>query len=278
MNNIQSETSNQKSWVKLLATHNSTWHFTQPQHRSSSSSKSRNTLRKEYLHLTLWMLWLASAAMFSLSHFGFFKKNEAGNLETISYNTNDEKNSRRHVHVALYRDRGDVDGLASHYNAVVSKNKNKGHIYIDLQSQEVSGSGPPSPFDVPTPVPSPSYGKDDFDPTYEYTELFAWLQQWTRCINVQFIHSTAMCSIPLRIKTHRASSGSVSGKVPLECIVMLQNWSQIHSQASSQTSKLQSCRLMLDALRSVCLYLKRGKINFQYLFQYLFLRDSCDFT
>ena len=73
--------------------------------------------------------------------------------------------------MALYRDRGDVDGLASHYNAVVSKNKKKGQIYIDLQSQEVSGSGPPSPFDVPTPVPSPSYGKDDFDPTYEDTDL-----------------------------------------------------------------------------------------------------------
>ena len=100
-----------------------------------------------------------------------FQENEAGKLETISYNTNEEKNSRWHVHVALYRDRGDVDGLASHYNAVVSKNKNKGQIYIDLQSQEVSGSGPPSPFDVPTPVPSPSYGKDDFDPTYEHTEL-----------------------------------------------------------------------------------------------------------
>ena len=100
-----------------------------------------------------------------------FQENKAGNLETISYNTNEEKNSRRHVHVALYCDRGDVDGLASHYNAVVSKNKNKGQIYIHLQSQEVSGSGPPSPFDVPTPVPSPSYGKDDFDPTYEDTEL-----------------------------------------------------------------------------------------------------------
>ena len=100
-----------------------------------------------------------------------FQENEAGNLETISYNTNEEKNLWRHVHVALYHDRGDVDGLASHYNAVVSKNKNKGQIYIDLQSQEVSGSGPPSPFDVPTPVPSPSYGKDDFDPTYEDTDL-----------------------------------------------------------------------------------------------------------
>ena len=98
-----------------------------------------------------------------------FQENEAGKMETISYNTNEESNKRRHVHVALYRDRGDVHGLASHYNAVVSKNKNKGQIYIDHQSHEVSG--PPSPFEVETPVPSPSYGKDDFDPTYEGSDL-----------------------------------------------------------------------------------------------------------
>ena len=30
---------------------------------------------------------------------------------------------------------------------------------------------PPSPFQVETPVPSPSYGKDDFDPTYEGSDL-----------------------------------------------------------------------------------------------------------
>ena len=98
-----------------------------------------------------------------------FQENEAGKMETICCNTNEERNMQRHVHVALYRDRGDVDGLASHYNAVVSKKKNKGRIYIDQQSHEVSG--PPSPFEVETPVPSPSYGKDDFDPTYEGSDL-----------------------------------------------------------------------------------------------------------
>ena len=98
-----------------------------------------------------------------------FRENEAGKMETICCNTNEESNMQRHVHVALYCDRGDVDGLASHYNAVVSKNKNKGRIYIDQQSHEVSG--PPSPFEVETPVPSPSYVKDYFDPTYECSDL-----------------------------------------------------------------------------------------------------------
>ena len=49
-----------------------------------------------------------------------------------------------------------------------------------------------------------------------------------------------------KLYPHRASSGSSSisgsGKVPLECIVSLQNWSQTHSQVSAQASKLQSCR------------------------------------
>ena len=48
-----------------------------------------------------------------------FQENEAGNMETICYNTNEENNMWRHVHVALYHDRGDVDGLASHYNATI---------------------------------------------------------------------------------------------------------------------------------------------------------------
>ena len=50
----------------------------------------------------------------------------------------------------------------------------------------------------------------------------------------------------LKHQPHRVSCGSVSGssssKIPLECIVMLQNQSQTHSQESTQASKLQRCR------------------------------------
>ena len=53
-----------------------------------------------------------------------FQESEAGQLESISYSINKKEQKRRHVHVALYRDRGDVHGFGSHYNAVVSKKKN----------------------------------------------------------------------------------------------------------------------------------------------------------
>ena len=52
-----------------------------------------------------------------------FQESEAGQLESISYSTNKKEQKRRHVHVALYHDRGDVHGFGSHYNAVVSKRK-----------------------------------------------------------------------------------------------------------------------------------------------------------
>ena len=67
-----------------------------------------------------------------------FQESAAGRLESISYSTDKQEQRRRHVHVALYHDRGDVDGFGSHYNAVVSKKKNKGQLYMDLSS------GPPS--------------------------------------------------------------------------------------------------------------------------------------
>ena len=50
----------------------------------------------------------------------------------------------------------------------------------------------------------------------------------------------------------RWSSGLSSGKVPLECNVMLQNGSQTHSQASWQVSRLQSCHCA-DARRGYSL-------------------------
>ena len=119
-----------------------------------------------------------------------FQESEAGQLESISYTTNKKEQKRRHVHVALYRDRGDVHGFGSHYNAVVSKKKNRGQLYMDISS------GPPSPGEISTPVPSPSHEPNDFNPTFDGSEMLPDFQQRTRCINVQFIHSTATCSIP----------------------------------------------------------------------------------
>ena len=55
------------------------------------------------------------------------------------------------------------------------KKRTKDEFILISNLHEVSG--PPSPFEVETPVPSPSYGKDDFDPTYEGSDLFARLQQ-----------------------------------------------------------------------------------------------------
>ena len=45
---------------------------------------------------------------------------------------------------------------------------------------------------------------------------------------------TPRTNLSLKLYPHRSSSVSGSGKVPLECIVTLQNRSQIHSQASTQ--------------------------------------------
>ena len=94
-----------------------------------------------------------------------FQESEAGQLESISYSTNKKEQKRRHVHVALYRDRGDVHGFGSHYNAVVSKKKNRGQLYMDISS------GPPSPGEISTPVPSPSHEPNDFNPTFDGSEM-----------------------------------------------------------------------------------------------------------
>ena len=94
-----------------------------------------------------------------------FQESAAGKLESISYSTDKEEQTRRHVHVALYRYRGDLDEFGSHYNAVVNKKKNKGQLYMDISS------GPPSPGEIPTPVPSPSDQPDDFNPTFEECEM-----------------------------------------------------------------------------------------------------------
>ena len=81
----------------------------------------------------------------------------------------------------------------------------------------------------------------------------------TKLAILTFLYLREFVKIPilwekfLKLWTHRASSGSGSIKVPLECIVTLQNGFQIHSQASTQASKLQSCR-------SVCLYPKNGRV------------------
>ena len=92
-------------------------------------------------------------------------KSEAGQLESISYSTNKKEQKRRHVHVALYRDRGDVHGFGSHYNAVVSTKKNRGQLYMDISS------GPPSPGEISTPVPSPSHEPNDFNPSFDGAEM-----------------------------------------------------------------------------------------------------------
>ena len=94
-----------------------------------------------------------------------FQESEAGQLESISYSTNKKEQKRRHVHVALYHDRGDVHGFGSHYNAVVSKKKNRGQLYMDISS------GPPSPGEISTPVPSPSHEPNDFNPTFDGSEM-----------------------------------------------------------------------------------------------------------
>ena len=44
------------------------------------------------------------------------------------------------------------------------------------------------------------------------------------------LHSCVF-TLSFKLYPHRVSSVSGSGKVPLECIVTLQNWSQTHSQA-----------------------------------------------
>ena len=56
---------------------------------------------------------------------------------------------------------------------------------------------------------------------------------------------TVRTNLSLKLYPHRASSGSGSGKVSLECIVTLQNRSQIHSQASSSKVPLE-CIVMLQ--------------------------------
>ena len=94
-----------------------------------------------------------------------FQESEGGQLESISYSTNKKEQKRRHVHVALYRDRGDVHGIGSHYNAVVSKQNNRGQLYMDISS------GPPSPGEISTPVPSPSHEPNDFNPTFDGSEI-----------------------------------------------------------------------------------------------------------
>ena len=94
-----------------------------------------------------------------------FQESEAGQLESISYSTNKKGQKRRHVHVALYHNRGDVHGFGSHYNAVVSKKKNRGQLYMDISS------GPPSPGEISTPVPSPSHEPNDFNPTFDGSEM-----------------------------------------------------------------------------------------------------------
>ena len=96
-----------------------------------------------------------------------FQESEAGQLESISYSTNKKEQKRRHVHVALYRDRGDVHGFGSHYNAVVSKKKNRGQLYMDISS------GPPSPGEISTPVQSPSHEPNDFNPTFNGSEMLS---------------------------------------------------------------------------------------------------------
>ena len=94
-----------------------------------------------------------------------FQESESGKLESISYSTDQQDQKRRHVHLALYRDRRDVDGFGSHYNAVVSKKKNKGQLYMDISS------GPPSPGEISTPVPSPSDEQNEFNPTLDVSEI-----------------------------------------------------------------------------------------------------------
>ena len=93
-----------------------------------------------------------------------FQSNAAEKMDSISYTTDEHTAKRRHIHMVLYRERGDKEGFGNHYNAVVSQNKNKGQMYTDIQPENTSG--PPSPGDVSTPVPSPSYQNDDFNPTY----------------------------------------------------------------------------------------------------------------
>ena len=96
-----------------------------------------------------------------------FQESEAGQLESISYSTNEKEQKRQHVHVTLYlyHDRGDVHGFGSHYNAVVSTKKNRGQLYMDISS------GPPSPGEISTPVPSPSHEPNDFNPSFDGSEM-----------------------------------------------------------------------------------------------------------
>ena len=72
------------------------------------------------------------AATSSLLHFGYSKKVQQAELSQYPTPLIKKEQRRRHVHVALYRYRGDVDGFGSHYNAVVNKKKNKGQLYMDL--------------------------------------------------------------------------------------------------------------------------------------------------
>ena len=48
-------------------------------------------------------------------------------MDSISYTTDEHTAKRRHIHMVLYRERGDKEGFGNHYNAIVSQNKNKGH-------------------------------------------------------------------------------------------------------------------------------------------------------
>ena len=93
-----------------------------------------------------------------------FQSNTAEKMDSISYTTDEHTAKRRHIHMVLYRERGDKEGFGNHYNVVVSQKKNQGQMYIDIQPDTTSG--PPLPGDLSTPAPSPSYQNDHFNPTY----------------------------------------------------------------------------------------------------------------
>ena len=64
------------------------------------------------------------------------------------------------------------------------------------------------------------------------THLF----NWSYMVSCAALHG----SFDLRVKTHRASSGSGSGKDPFESIVTLQNESQTQSQVSTQAQNFKA--------------------------------------
>ena len=80
-----------------------------------------------------------------------FQSNTAEKIDSISYTIDEHTAKRRHIHMVLYHERGDKEGLGNHYNAVVSQKKNQGQMYTDIQPDTTSG--PPSPGDLSTPVP-----------------------------------------------------------------------------------------------------------------------------